>query len=123
MSKIAIVRGSNNIWRDFDYADADVRKAKTVLAAKIITELKRRDLSDRAAAKHINGIDHSDISRIRNAELKRYTVDRLIRVLSVLTRSRCRAPLNSNSRLVVMLSIRGVFALEFISALKLSTIV
>ena len=82
MSKIAIVRGSNNIWRDFDYADADVRKAKTVLAAKIITELKRRDLSDRAAAKHINGIDHSDISRIRNAELKRYTVDRLIRILS-----------------------------------------
>ncbi|RLA28870.1 MAG: XRE family transcriptional regulator [Gammaproteobacteria bacterium] len=82
MSKIAIVRGSKNIWRDFDYADADVRKAKTVLAAKIITELKRRDLSDRAAAKHIEGIDHSDISRIRNAELKRYTVDRLIRTLS-----------------------------------------
>ena len=82
MSKIAIVRGSNNIWRDFDYADADVRKAKTVLAAKIITELKRRGLSDRAAAKHIEGIDHSDISRIRNAELKRYTVDRLIRVLN-----------------------------------------
>ncbi|RLA28580.1 MAG: XRE family transcriptional regulator, partial [Gammaproteobacteria bacterium] len=44
--------------------------------------LKRRDLSDRAAAKHIEGIDHSDISRIRNAELKRYTVDRLIRTLS-----------------------------------------
>ncbi len=82
MSKIAIVRGSKNIWRDFDYADADVRKAKTVLAAKIITELKRRNLSDRAAARHIEGIDHSDISRIRNAELKRYTVDRLIRILS-----------------------------------------
>ena len=82
MSKIAIVRGSKNIWRDFDYADADVRKAKTVLAAKIITELKRRNLSNRAAARHIEGIDHSDISRIRNAELKRYTVDRLIRILS-----------------------------------------
>lgn len=38
MSKIAIVRGTNNIWRDFRYADADVRKAKTVLAARIITE-------------------------------------------------------------------------------------
>lgn len=82
MSKIAIVRGSNNIWRDFGYADADVRRAKTVLAAKIITELQRRCLSDRAAARHIKGIDHSDISRIRNAELKRYTVDRLIRILS-----------------------------------------
>ena len=94
MSKIAIVRGSNNIWRDFDYADADVRKAKTVLAARIITELKRRDLSDRAAAKHINGIDHSDISRIRNAELKRYTVDRLIRILSQMN---CRVDVSVKS--------------------------
>ena len=82
MKKIAIVRGSNNIWRDLGYADADVRKAKGVLAARIIAELKKRKLSDRAAAKMIAGIDHTDISRIRNADLKRYSVDRLIRVLS-----------------------------------------
>ncbi len=81
MSKIAIVRGSDNIWRDFGYADADVRKAKAKLARQIIAELKKRKISDRAAAKNIDGIDHSDLSRIRNAELKRYSVDRLMRVL------------------------------------------
>mgnify|MGYP000122603517 CR=1 FL=1 len=53
-----------------------------MLAGRIILELKRRNLSDRAAARHIEGIDHSDISRIRNAELKRFTTDRLIRILS-----------------------------------------
>ena len=81
MKKIAIIRGSDNIWRDFGYADADVRKAKAKLARQIIAELKKRKITDREAADKIKGMDHTDISRIRNAELKRYSVDRLMRVL------------------------------------------
>ena len=81
MSKIDVVRGSSSIWHDLGYADADVRKIKSDLAHKIIVILKKRGLSDRAAAKQLEGIDHSDISRIRNVDLNRYTVDRLMRVL------------------------------------------
>ena len=81
MSEIEVIRGSGNVWRDLGYADADVREIKSQLACKIIVLLEQRGLSDRAAAKELEGIDHSDISRIRNVDLKRYTVDRLMRVL------------------------------------------
>ena len=94
MKKIAIVRGSDNIWRDFGYADADVRKAKAKLGRQIIAELKKRKISDREAAKNIDGIDHSDISRIRNANLTRYSVDRLMRVL---VQMNCRIEVTVNS--------------------------
>ena len=44
-----IIRGSRNIYRDFDLPDADVRQLKAVLAAAIIKMLDRRGLSVRAA--------------------------------------------------------------------------
>lgn len=81
--ELEIVRGSGNVWRDFGYPDADIRQAKSVLAARIIGVLDHRNLSTRQAAK-LTGFAAADFSRIRNADFGRFTLDRLIRMLHAL---------------------------------------
>ncbi len=80
-----VVRGSGNIYRDFSHPDADTLQMKAHLAAEIIGILNRRKLSTRAAGKLV-GEDYSDISKIRNANLGRFTLDRLIRIANKLGR-------------------------------------
>ena len=78
-----IIRGSDNPFRDIGVANADAALMKANLAAEIIGILDRRKLSIRAAGKLV-GMAHSDISDIRNAKLKRFSVERLVRVLNAL---------------------------------------
>lgn len=84
--EIELERGSDNVYRDFGEADADVLQAKARLAARIIGELDDRELSVRKAEK-LTGFAASDFSRIRNADLGRFTIDRLIRILGALGQS------------------------------------
>lgn len=81
--KLEVIHGSGNVWRDFGYPDADIRQAKSIIAAKIIGILDERQLSIRAAAKQ-TGFAAADFSRIRSADLGRFTMDRLIRMLHAL---------------------------------------
>lgn len=74
-----VVRGSGNVFADFGDADADTKQMKAMVAAEIIGALNRRGLSVRAAAK-VAQCDPADIQRIRNADLARFTLDRLVRV-------------------------------------------
>jgi predicted XRE-type DNA-binding protein len=78
---IEVVRGSGNIYRDFGYADAEVRQAKVVMAVEIMKILERDGLSTRAAEAR-TGISHSEFSRIGRANLSRFTIDRLIAILA-----------------------------------------
>lgn len=77
---LELVRGSDNAFRDFGYADAEVEHLKAVLAAQIIRVLDARKLSVRAAAE-LTGTAAADFSRIRRAKLDRFTIDRLLTVL------------------------------------------
>jgi len=83
--KMQLVRGSGNVYRDFGYADADVRQAKAILGAQIIGILDDGKLSTRQAEK-LTGVDHGDFVRIRNAKFGRFTIDRLISILNKLDR-------------------------------------
>ncbi len=74
-----IVRGSGNVFADFGDADAEAKKMKAVIAAEIIATLNARGLSAREGAK-VAKVDAADIQRIRNADLSRFTIDRLVRV-------------------------------------------
>jgi predicted XRE-type DNA-binding protein len=74
------VRGSGNVYRDFGYADADVRQAKALLAAQIIKVLDAEALSTRQAEAR-TGVAHSEFVRIRNVNLARFTIDRLVTIL------------------------------------------
>lgn len=78
--KLEVIHGSGNVWRDFGYPDADIRQAKSRIAAKIIGILDDQKLTIRRAAK-LTGFAAADFSRIRNADLGRFTLDRLIRML------------------------------------------
>ena len=78
---IEVVRGSGNVFRDFKREDSDLMQLKAILAAEIVKMLDRRDLSVRAAHAE-TGIAAADFSRIRNADLGRFTVDRLMTALN-----------------------------------------
>jgi len=79
--KLEVVRGSGNVFRDLHHKNADAEQFKAILAAEIIKEVDRQRLSVRGA--HIRtGIAAADFSRIRNAELDRFTVDRLMGILN-----------------------------------------
>jgi predicted XRE-type DNA-binding protein len=76
-----IIRGSGNIYRDFNLPNADVRQLKAILAAAIIKTLDRRSLSVRNAQR-LTGIDAGDFSRVRNADFRRISVERLIAMIN-----------------------------------------
>ncbi|MCC6262056.1 MAG: XRE family transcriptional regulator [Bryobacterales bacterium] len=76
-----VVRGSGNVFRDLHHANADVLQFKAILAAEIIKVLDQEGLSLRAAHAR-TGYAAADFSRIRNADLGRFTVDRLMTILN-----------------------------------------
>jgi phage-related protein/predicted XRE-type DNA-binding protein len=78
-----LVRGSGNVFRDFNLPNADLEQARAILAAKIIGVLDGRKLSVRAAEK-LTGVAASEYSRIRNVKLDRFTLDRMITILGKL---------------------------------------
>ncbi|AYD00362.1 helix-turn-helix transcriptional regulator [Neorhizobium sp. NCHU2750] len=80
-----IVKGSGNIYADLGDPDADTKLMKAQLAAEIIATLDRRRLTAREAEKLV-GVTAADLSRIRNADLGRFSIDRLVRVLNALDR-------------------------------------
>jgi predicted XRE-type DNA-binding protein len=79
--KLEVVRGSGNVFRDLGHKNSDAEQVKAILAAEIIKALDRDGLSVRAAHGR-TGIAAADFSRIRNADLGRFTVDRLMSILN-----------------------------------------
>jgi predicted XRE-type DNA-binding protein len=55
--ELELLRGSGNVFRDLGYENADVERLKALLAA-------------------------ADFSRLRNADLGRFTVDRLMTIIN-----------------------------------------
>jgi predicted XRE-type DNA-binding protein len=79
--KLEVVRGSGNVFRDLGHKNADAEQFKAILAAEIIKAIDRDHLTVRAAHKR-TGIAAADFSRIRNADLGRFTVDRLMSIIN-----------------------------------------
>ena len=84
-SEIELIEGSGNVFRDLGDAEADLKHAKAVLAARIVTTLDEHGLSVRKAAAS-TPFAAADFSRVRNADLGRFTMDRLMRMLAALDR-------------------------------------
>ncbi|RPI78106.1 MAG: XRE family transcriptional regulator [Desulfobacteraceae bacterium] len=78
-----LIRGSGNVFRDFGRSNANLEQARAILAAEIIRILDEHNLSTREAEK-LTGVSHSEFSRIRNARLERFTIDRMISILGKL---------------------------------------
>jgi predicted XRE-type DNA-binding protein len=82
-SDLELVRGSGNVYRDFGRPNAGLEQARAITAAKIIHALDQRKLSTREAEK-LTGVSYSEFSRIRNTQLSRFTLDRMIAILGKL---------------------------------------
>lgn len=80
-----LIRGSGNLYRDLGAADAELRQLKALLAAEITKALDELSMTVRQAQTHTR-IAAADFSRIRMAKLDRFTVDRLMTILSRLDR-------------------------------------
>ena len=76
-----VTRGSGNVFRDLGHDNADAEQFKAILAAEIIKTLDREHLTVRAAQSR-TGTTAAHFSRIRNADLGRFTADRLISILN-----------------------------------------
>jgi predicted XRE-type DNA-binding protein len=79
--EIEVVRGSGNVFQDIGHDEGDVQQLKGILAAEIIKVLDREKLTVRAAHAR-TGVAAADFSRIRNADLARFTVDRLVSTIN-----------------------------------------
>ena len=82
-SNIELVEGSGNVFRDLGDPEADLKQAKAILAARIISILDEQGLTVRKAAA-LTGFAAADFSRIRNASLGRFTLDRMMRIVAAL---------------------------------------
>lgn len=82
-SDLELIKGTGNVFRDLDDPEADLKHAKAVLAARIIAALDEHGLSVRKAAA-LTGFAAADFSRVRNADLGRFTLDRLMKMLASL---------------------------------------
>jgi predicted XRE-type DNA-binding protein len=76
---LELVIGSGNVFADNSDPDAETKRMKATIGAEIIAALNGQALSAREGAKRA-GVDAADIQRIRNADLARFTLDRLVRI-------------------------------------------
>lgn len=97
---LGTVRGTGNVFRDLRHDNADAGQFKALLAAEIIKTLDRQRLTVREAH-HRTGIAAADFSRIRHADLGRFTVDRLMFIINRL-----------GARIEVKIKVRQVEATE-----------
>ena len=80
-----LVRGSGNVFADLGLPDPELEQLRAILAAEIGKTLAADKLTVRAAEK-ITGVAAADFSRIRQARLKSFTIDRLMTILDRLDR-------------------------------------
>lgn len=78
---LAVVRGAGNAFADVGLPNADAELIKSRLAAELIRVMREKKLTAAAVSK-TTGITEADISRIRNADLGRFSIDRLVRLLN-----------------------------------------
>jgi predicted XRE-type DNA-binding protein len=78
-----VVAGSGNVFADLGFREPEEELAKAQLATHIRQALKRRRLTQMAAAKLL-GIDQPKISALLNGRLSGFSSDRLMRLLTAL---------------------------------------
>jgi len=75
------MHGSGNVFRDLGRENAGIEQLKALLAAEIIKALNRERLTVRSVHAR-TGIAAADFSRIRNADLAKFSADRLMTILN-----------------------------------------
>ena len=77
------VNGSGNVFADLGFANADDLAIETELLRRIITIVRERKLSQRAAAR-VLGVDQPKVCALMNGKTRGYSIARMIRFLAAL---------------------------------------
>ncbi len=80
--EIPVIEGSGNLFADLGVAEPDEELAKAQLASLIREAIKRRRLTQAAAA--LTGLDQPKVSALVNGRLSGFSSDRLMRCLTAL---------------------------------------
>ena len=83
--RIEIEAGSDNVFADLGYADANERRLKVELALEVNRVLDQRGLTQAKAAK-ILGVRQPHVSDLSRCRLSRFSVERLMEFLTQLGR-------------------------------------
>jgi predicted XRE-type DNA-binding protein len=75
--------GSGNVFRDIGHPNPEIEQLKALLAAKIINVLDEQGMTVKRAHE-VTGYAAADFSRVRQARLSRFTIDRLMAMLNKL---------------------------------------
>src|SRR3990167_6388310 len=75
--------GSENVFADLDMPDSEEKLAKAKLALQINKIIKRKKLKQIKAAKLL-GIDQAKISLLNRGRLSNFSIERLVRYLTLL---------------------------------------
>ena len=82
-SEIPVTPSSGNVFADLGFAEPEEELAKAQLASHIRQVVKRRRLTQVAAAS-VMGIDQPKVSALLNGRLANFSSDRLMRLLTAL---------------------------------------
>jgi predicted XRE-type DNA-binding protein len=82
-SGLTITRGTGNVFADLGFPDADERQTKLRLAYAINEVIKRRRLTQAAAAAKM-GVTQPKVSALANYKLDGFSVERLMTFLTAL---------------------------------------
>ena len=83
MSQKDYEEGSDNIFRDLGFPNAEEHLVKAQLVLKIDTIMKKRHLKQVEAAR-LFGIRQPDVSKMLRGEFQQFSVERLLRFLVAL---------------------------------------
>lgn len=82
-AEIPVTPGSGNVFADLGFAEAEEELTKAQLASHIRQIIKRRRLTQVAAAS-VMGVDQPKVSALLNGRLANFSSDRLMRLLTEL---------------------------------------
>jgi len=82
-SHIRVIPSSGNVFADLGFAEPEEELTKAQLATQIRQIIKRRRLTQRAAAVVV-GVDQPKVSALMNGRLANFSSDRLMRMLTAL---------------------------------------
>ena len=80
---VAVKRGSGNVFADLRQPDAVGHMLKAKLVAQVDRIVRERRLTQKQAAELL-GLSQPDISRLLRGNFRQYSVDRLLRLLTLL---------------------------------------
>jgi predicted XRE-type DNA-binding protein len=82
-AEITVTASSGNVFADLGFAEPEEELTKAQLASHIRETIKRRRLTQLAAAK-IMGVDQPKVSALLNGRIANFSTERLMRLLTAL---------------------------------------